>query len=709
MDTVKHINTFLQLAFVLFLFWSVFVVKIEFFNGIVTGKQHGLEMGVAGIAVYLIFTLPFAKFTRISLVDISVLIFCIWFLLNELITGFSYISFEHAVFITLLWLAIYLFTRQSSSKQEFTWGVISIWLVIVLIQASMGLMQLHGKTTSLHSLFNITGTFHNPGPFAGFVVSALPLALGVVLALQQHDYTGKNYRILKLWKWPVKLHDNALYLQKAITYLGYGVVIALLLVIPAARPRAAWIAGLAGCAYVLWKHPVLAGYRYKITSFFKRMPFFPRLTVIALSFTLLLSAGTGLYFMKQGSASGRLLMWQVTWELVEEKPLFGHGTSSFNALYMPAQARWFESGKGTQAQVMVAGSPQASFNELIGLWLETNERCLIASYDKIMLHGDTIFILSRSNVQKAIFAFNINVDFLFKIDSRGRGPGEYQDISDFYINNELKYIGVLSYSKIIKYDFKGDYSGITIDLSQHNVLKINYQDGNLYAYAPDARSRFAKKSVAFAAFDPDGNLLYKDIPELKNSLYYSMNKENYLSNNTTHTFFNPFGNDTIYQVREDFLAPKFVLNFGKHHLPGDTRHKLLSEGIFNLETSEYLIKNDYVWFGIHSFHFLDDYVVMHVPKGDILILALYSLNSGNIRNMISKTEPGILFPNIKGSSSGRLIGVYEAMRIEWLKNHEQQSELFGKNSEFFLHNLNDYNDVREDDNSIILIFNVRDF
>ncbi len=353
--------------------------------------------------------------------------------------------------------------------------------------------------------------------------------------------------------------------------------------------------------------------------------------------------------------------------------------------------------------------PDSLFKNVSFIKLETNEQCLIASYDKIMLHGDTIFILSRSNVQKAIFAFNISGDFLFKIDSRGRGPGEYQDISDFYINNELQYIGVLSYSKIIKYDFKGNYTGITIDLSQHNVLKINYQDGNLYAYAPDAKSRFGNKSLSFAAFDPDGNLLYKDIPEPKNSLHYSMNKENYLSNNTTNTFFNPFGNDTIYQIREDFLAPKFILNFGIHHLPRDSRDKLLSDGIFNLETSEYLIKNNYIWFGIHSFHVLDDCIVMHVPKGDILILALYSLNSNNIRNMTSQIEPGLLFPNIKGSSSGRLIGVYEAMRIEWLKNHEQQSKLFGQKSEFFLHNLKDYNDVKEDDNSIILLFNVRDF
>lgn len=224
------------------------------------------------------------------------------------ITGFSYIPFEHAAFIIFLWLTIYLFIRLSSFKPEFIWGVACIWLAIVLVQASMGLMQLHGRTASNHYLFNITGSFHNPGPFAGFIVSALPLALGVMLALKQDGYSGKLIRYLKAWKWRFKLHDNTFYLQKAVIYLCYGVIIALLLIIPAAQSRAAWIAGLAGCSYVLWKHPSLAGYHAQATGIFNRIPLLSRLTVIALALIMLLSAGTGMYFMKQGSASGRVLL-----------------------------------------------------------------------------------------------------------------------------------------------------------------------------------------------------------------------------------------------------------------------------------------------------------------------------------------------------------------------------------------------------------------
>jgi O-antigen polymerase len=182
-------------------------------------------------------------------------------------------------------------------------------------------MQLHGRTASHHYLFNITGTFHNPGPFAGYIISALPLALGVILALKQFDIPGTGNRSFRILGWQLSLKEWEFYLQKAMIFLCYGVIITLMLVIPAARSRAAWVAGLAGCAYVLWKHPGIVDYRAKVIGILKRMSFFPRLTVIIFVFILLVPAGIGLYLMKQGSASGRLLMWQVTWEVVKEKPL----------------------------------------------------------------------------------------------------------------------------------------------------------------------------------------------------------------------------------------------------------------------------------------------------------------------------------------------------------------------------------------------------
>jgi hypothetical protein len=128
----EYINTTIRLTLVLLLFSSAFLVKPEFFNGIVTGKQYGLELAVGCIAVYLIFNLPFMKHTRISWVDAGIIILCLWYFLNELITGFPFTTIEHAVFSIGLWIIIYLFTRQSFGKPEFIWRVTCIWVAMIL-------------------------------------------------------------------------------------------------------------------------------------------------------------------------------------------------------------------------------------------------------------------------------------------------------------------------------------------------------------------------------------------------------------------------------------------------------------------------------------------------------------------------------------------------------------------------------------------------
>ena len=115
----ESINISLRLTLVLLLFLSAFQVKPEFFNGMVTGKQYGLELVVACIAVFMIFTLPFTKTMRISRVDAGIIVFSLWYLLGEIIIGFLYYSPENTVFIITLYGANYLFIRQSSGKPVF--------------------------------------------------------------------------------------------------------------------------------------------------------------------------------------------------------------------------------------------------------------------------------------------------------------------------------------------------------------------------------------------------------------------------------------------------------------------------------------------------------------------------------------------------------------------------------------------------------------
>lgn len=58
-------------------------------------------------------------------------------------------------------------------------GFLLTWLLIVAgaIETVWGLCQVYGYTSSNHSLYALTGSFYNPGPYSGFLAMCLPVCL----------------------------------------------------------------------------------------------------------------------------------------------------------------------------------------------------------------------------------------------------------------------------------------------------------------------------------------------------------------------------------------------------------------------------------------------------------------------------------------------------------------------------------------------------
>ena len=195
-----------------------------------------------------------------------------------------------------------------------------------LLQSIYGMLQLYGIFPSRHSLFNITGSFFNPGPYAGYLSIVLPLALALWLKeREQAPDTNAGHAL------PARI------LLKAKSLVPFAAFIAVLLVLPATRSRAAWLAALISSAIVLnYFYPVRT-----LPSPFRK----PGLKkFLALSIVLILVAGalTGVYFMKKGSADGRLFIWKTSCQLIKEKPVFGHGAGKFTAYYMGKQEDYFK-------------------------------------------------------------------------------------------------------------------------------------------------------------------------------------------------------------------------------------------------------------------------------------------------------------------------------------------------------------------------------
>jgi O-antigen ligase len=389
---------FIQTVIVSLLFATAFVTKPAFFQHLIAAKQWGVELVMLIIIFFLVLYIPVVKKIKITTTDLGILILSLWWIINEKTLRNPFFPLQQVIFYVLLWSTAYLFFRNSSENRNFILGAAVVYLTTALLQSILGLMQLYGFTASFHGLFKITGTFHNPGPFSGFVVSALPLAL--IGYTEKYRKNTDEHREFFLKGILIKVNPRKIF-SVFFRELSLLTIIAILLIVPAAQSRAAGLAGLAGCLYVLLackdRFPVINS----LSEHLRRLRTgFRALLIVGIS-VLILGAGTGLYIIKKESANGRLLIWQVTSELIKEKPLTGHGSGAFNALYMKEQAKWFENKKGSEEQAMVAGSPESPFNEVLHLWLEKGLIGLILAagiLGSILFHGKTRNI--KSSTQK---------------------------------------------------------------------------------------------------------------------------------------------------------------------------------------------------------------------------------------------------------------------------------------------------------------------
>lgn len=218
------------------------------------------------------------------------------------------------------------------------------WSLILLggIEAVWGLRQLYGFSVSGHSRYVLTGSFFNPGPYAGYLAMVLPLCL----------YYSMRFRG---WKWLI----TSLKIERVAAGL---VGILILCVLPATMSRSAWVAAAIGCAWVMYM--LRDSYKWKILwrRYKKRYISYG----IGLFFVLAIGCA-GVFLLKPDSALGRLFMWKITCRAIVENPWGAY--KGFAFAYGEAQDAYFAQGDYAGWEERVAGSPEYAFNEYLELAL----------------------------------------------------------------------------------------------------------------------------------------------------------------------------------------------------------------------------------------------------------------------------------------------------------------------------------------------------
>ncbi len=340
------------------LFISPFATGSEFFGGLVGAKLLRIEQIALPLSFTLSLLLLFSRRLTITKADIGVFLFLIWCAATEVFVHNNDTSlYLRQLYPYMLWGMIYLAFRIVSDRVVFAkTTLVSVWILATLVMAVMGLLQLYGQIPSNHNLFSTTGPFNNPGPFSGWIVAALPAALAILLATgSEGDKTTEKRQIYMRWF--------------LLTLTGATLFTALL-VLPPAGSRAAWLASVSGLLYVVWYYPGSLKPRDKIRGWPGSLGRWQKMLLALLLASVIFTGGLGLYNLKRGSADGRVLIWKVTTGLIADRPLTGYGSEAFQSHYMSRQADWFEQGRGTSEQLVVAGSPQYPFNEFLHIWLK---------------------------------------------------------------------------------------------------------------------------------------------------------------------------------------------------------------------------------------------------------------------------------------------------------------------------------------------------
>ena len=217
------IRTALASVFGAMLIATPFVGDSALANGIVTGKVFWFHLSMALMAIGTVVTawpggrksIPFALPDGLLLLFAGITLATYDWQLDpepeKLLFGGQ---------LVVLWFLLRYFLTEAPCLKFF---FLFVLMLTGLVEAVWGMQQLHGYAYSNHSLFRLTGSFFNPGPYCGYLAVVLPVCL---------------------W--------TALRFQKGMHYFGWVCAGAILIVLPAGMSRSAWMAAVVACGWVYW-------------------------------------------------------------------------------------------------------------------------------------------------------------------------------------------------------------------------------------------------------------------------------------------------------------------------------------------------------------------------------------------------------------------------------------------------------------------------
>ncbi len=193
--------------------------------------------------------------------------------------------------------------------------------------------------------------------------------------------------------------------------------------------------------------------------------------------------------------------------------------------------------------------------------LETSNDVLIGKIGKFIEHQNRYYILDvPPGGQFIVYAFDATGKFIFKIDKRGKGPGEYTDLSDIIFNPFTGNIDLLNpWGFILSYDLSGNHVKTSTRVTNAELLVVHRLialSEKMYVFLSERRQPF---QVIY--YDMEENKILHQEYE-KNPVLQKYSHDPFYEYHGQWYFYDSFDNET-YELGPNSLVKAYSWDFGK--------------------------------------------------------------------------------------------------------------------------------------------------
>ncbi len=344
-----------------------------------------------------------------------------------------------------------------------------------------------------------------------------------------------------------------------------------------------------------------------------------------------------------------------------------------------------------------------------GIKLDNAPEALVRSVEKLRLTDDAIYLFDKYS-SKAVKKFDLNGKHLVSIGQRGRGPGEYTEATDFYVNDSVVVIYDQFKPGLLYYDLSGNF--IRSKQIPFFALAFHIFDDNTYIFHTLNSDNYHLPDILnYSLVWTDSTFAIKHVNAFREKDKYVsfLSKNNMDFFNGELYYHEPF-NDTVFRVSPyGDIYYDYIFSFPNNQLPPELLLKKNSAKRLKA-TSPESTKN-YVENSANPI-VAKDFLFVPVSVNSRVRNIFYSSKSGNVIVDSGPYESNLPilfsppFSNILNCNGNIIIGSLDA---HYLTDRYELAKRFNE-LHLLSNELIDFaKDVKETDNLIITFSKLKDF